>query len=379
MGPGHTAFTRILSAARRRARLFTKPTTPNLHIEYTGLNPEPTNPDVDAVKRRLPPPRARISGMAASVVISTVRRFRSTARSKAFMSMPSTAAGPGWPTWFQTKSRPLKRRTVSHTIRRESSSFVRSAAMPCAVPPAAVISSTTRCAPAASTSTTSTCAPSRAKRRAPARPMPEAAAVTIPIFPARRIASGASDPGNFRAHVHGGLAGRERRAPHQVVEGAAGLVVPDQLLRVEDHPDGIRGEVRARQVRVGLVHGGEDVDLQLHAQAVGVAIVHGNRRPVVDAPCGLDAGGLEPPVGRQELAQAGVGVGDVVHAGGGWIRGRTTGVVDDGHSMVLVVVGEKGDEIVAEGHARLQHGRVPGDHRVEIRGLEPIWANFCGA
>ena len=46
------------------------------------------------------------------------------------MSMPSTAAGPGWPTWFHTKSRPLKRLTVSHTMRRESSSLVRSAVMP---------------------------------------------------------------------------------------------------------------------------------------------------------------------------------------------------------------------------------------------------------
>ena len=56
------------------------------------------------------------------------------------MSMPSTAAGPGCPTWFHTKSSPLKRLTVSHTMRRESSSLVRSAVMPWAVPPAAVIS-----------------------------------------------------------------------------------------------------------------------------------------------------------------------------------------------------------------------------------------------
>src|SRR5262249_27410211 len=67
------------------------------------------------------------------------------------------------------------------------SSFVKSAVMPCATPPAALISPATRFTPAASTSTTATCAPSRAKRNAPARPMPEAAAVTIPIFPARRI------------------------------------------------------------------------------------------------------------------------------------------------------------------------------------------------
>src|SRR4029450_8561284 len=80
IGPGQTAFTRIFSFASRSARLLTKPTTPNLHIESTGLKPDPPGPDVDAVKRRPPPPRARISGIAASVVISTVLRFRSTAR-----------------------------------------------------------------------------------------------------------------------------------------------------------------------------------------------------------------------------------------------------------------------------------------------------------
>ncbi len=104
------------------------------------------------------------------------------------MSMPSTAAGPGWPTWFHTKSSPLKRATASHTMRRESSSFVRSATIPCAMPPAFAISLTTPWTPAASTSTTATWAPSAAKRSAPARPMPEAAAVTIPIFPASRMA-----------------------------------------------------------------------------------------------------------------------------------------------------------------------------------------------
>ena len=91
---------------------------------------------------------------------------------------------------------------------------------------------------------------------------------------------------------------------------------------------------------------------------------------MIDAAGGLDAAGLEPPVRREELAQAGVGVGDMVHAGGGRIRGGTTGSVEDGHSMMLVVVGQQGDEIVAEGHACLQHGGVPADHRVIVGGLE---------
>src|SRR3546814_14235285 len=41
--------------------------------------------------------------------------------------------------------------------------------------------------PAASRSTTATAAPSRANRNAPARPMPDAAAVTMPILSSRRM------------------------------------------------------------------------------------------------------------------------------------------------------------------------------------------------
>ena len=48
----------------------------------------------------------------------------------------------------------------------------------------------------------------------------------------------------------------------------------------------------------------------------------------------------------------------MVHPGGGRIRDRTPGGVEHGDSMVLVVVGEEGDEIVTEGDTRLQHGGV---------------------
>jgi hypothetical protein len=54
---------------------------------------------------------------------------------------------------------------------------------------ARVIWPTTASTPAASRSTTATDAPSLAKRNAPARPMPDAAAVTMPILFARRMVS----------------------------------------------------------------------------------------------------------------------------------------------------------------------------------------------
>src|ERR1700741_1945713 len=116
MGPGAHRVDANLLGGEPHGRLLTKPTTPNLHIEWTGLYAEPCRPEVEAVNSKLLPPRARISGIAASVVTRAVRRFRSIARSKTPRSIPSTVPGPGCPTWFQTKSSPLKRPTVSHTM-----------------------------------------------------------------------------------------------------------------------------------------------------------------------------------------------------------------------------------------------------------------------
>jgi len=101
--------------------------------------------------------------------------------------MPSIAAGPGWPTWFHAKSRPPNAAAVRLTISRANWSCRRSPTSASARPPAAAISRTTAATPPSSMSATPTAAPSLAKRSAPARPMPDAAAVTMPIFPCNRI------------------------------------------------------------------------------------------------------------------------------------------------------------------------------------------------
>src|SRR5262245_43302175 len=94
--------------------------------------------------------------------------------------------------------------------------------MPLALPPAAMSSSTTAFAPASSISTTPTLAPSRAKRRAPARPMPDAAAVTMPTLPSSRTAGALPSvqvvqPGDVLAGdlaAHGGREGGEVLVEH---------------------------------------------------------------------------------------------------------------------------------------------------------------------
>ena len=65
VSPGQTTLTRIWSGAKRRARDFVRPTTPNLPAEYKGLSCEPTRPETDAVKMIEPLPRLRICLAAA--------------------------------------------------------------------------------------------------------------------------------------------------------------------------------------------------------------------------------------------------------------------------------------------------------------------------
>ena len=49
------------------------------------------------------------------MVTSTVRRLSATAVSNTSISIPSTDAGPGWPTWFQTEFDPAEReRRLAH-------------------------------------------------------------------------------------------------------------------------------------------------------------------------------------------------------------------------------------------------------------------------
>ena len=81
-------------------------------------------------------------------------------------------------------SRPPKCFAAASIIAITEASSATSATWPTARPPAASISFATASAPAPFTSATTTAAPSRASSSAVARPMPDAAPVTIATLPA---------------------------------------------------------------------------------------------------------------------------------------------------------------------------------------------------
>src|SRR5262249_10324102 len=92
-------------------------------------------------------------------------------------------------------------------------------------PPAPAISATTASTPARSMSTTPTAAPSLAKRSAPARPMPEAAAVTMPILFCKRTGVppcyAASPPPQDLSSTCGGLGSWCRWVTHPKIAAPA--------------------------------------------------------------------------------------------------------------------------------------------------------------
>src|SRR5262245_32261481 len=96
-----------------------------------------------------------------------------------------------------------------------------------------------------------------------------------------------SEPQHFKGRDPGG----ERRPRRELVHRLAGCVAPDALLRIEDDPDWIGGELAAAHPPIDRLARGHVIDLQLDAAAIGILVVHRGRRPVVDAPERLDAFG----------------------------------------------------------------------------------------
>ena len=147
---------------------------------------------------------------------------------------------------------------------------------------------------------------------------------------------------------------------------APGFVGRDQGLGIEVHADRVLREGLGLEIGRRLGLGLVAIDLQLDRVAVGIVIVHRQRRPVMDRPIGLDAGFLQAAIGRQQLADIAEGVGDVRQPPAPGIGRLQAGDVHDRQPMVLLVVGQEADEVVALHDMHVEHRRVPVDHRRHV-------------
>src|SRR4051812_24926062 len=182
VSPGQMACTAMPSASTVGARERTKPTTACFVSEYTGSSAKGTIPARDAVATMTPPRCcARIVRIAARAPNTTPSTF--TPRMRAYSSSSSA------PMSVRASAMPALRNARS-TAPSASTQCANAASVSLGRDTSAAIalprtSSATRRAPSPSRSTQHRRIPSAARRRAVARPIPDAAPVTSAARPSR--------------------------------------------------------------------------------------------------------------------------------------------------------------------------------------------------
>ena len=113
-------------------------------------------------------------------------------------------------------------------------------------------------------------------------------------------------------------------------------------------------------------------DLQLHAVAVGVLVVVGERHPVVDAEVRLDPRATEPQIAGVQVGEAAVLEGAVVHPGSCLALGviDEPGEAQQRDAVVCAVVRQPCPCGVLEAHLRSHDGPIPVDQLLQPCGLE---------
>src|ERR1700687_6019944 len=137
----------------------------------------------------------------------------------------------------------------------------------------------------------------------------------------------------------------------------AGDEEPLENVRVEFDADRVVVELSAAQPVQQVLVGGEVVHLQFDAVAVGVFVVQGGGRAVVDAPHRIDTRVGQTTVGVDQVLEAIVAERDVVDAEELAVdlpHGRgdpeQSGHPDQCDAVMLLVVSQEGDPLVLEHH-----------------------------
>jgi hypothetical protein len=167
--------------------------------------------------------------------------------------------------------------------------------------------------------------------------------------------------------------GHEAAADHfagaqQRLLGVPGPEPFEQEVGVELDADGVVGKRARAEPLIQCLRGGEVLDLQFGLHTVRIAEVHGRGGAMVDAPLGRQAVALEPLEGVQQIGQRTVGEGHVVQPRRlASLRGEVVRV-DEGHPVMLVVIGQEAQQLVAEHHLGSQHDAPPVNGLLVVSG-----------
>ena len=97
---------------------------------------------------------------------------------------------------------------------------------------------------------------------------------------------------------------------------------------------------------------------------------------MVDRPLRQDAVRFEPPIGRQQLTEIAIGIRDMVGAGAPRVARRQARDVDQSQAVMLVVIAQKAQTLVAEDDSGSEHRLIPLDHLVELTGAQHEMGEF---
>src|SRR5829696_2580504 len=232
---GQMQVTEIRSLSHSDPSAVVTATTPAFAAAYSTARYGPrTSPATEDTFTIEPPPRRRIGSSTAWMPNMTPRRLTSSTSPQRSEDV-SGKFGGRWPPALLTST---STSPAVSTTRRQSSSHATSAMHGVTAPSR---SETTSSSPSCSSSRSvaRTCAPSAANASVVARPMPQAAPVTMAVFPAR------SGSASFRDRVQAGA---------DLLGVAAELLEPRQLGEAAEAEDAF--EERRRAVADGAAHGG---------------------------------------------------------------------------------------------------------------------------
>lgn len=91
---------------------------------------------------------------------------------------------------------------------------------------------------------------------------------------------------------------------------------------------------------------------------------------MIDRPIGHESLGLESLVLREQIVESCVREREVLDADSAVVAFVEMRHVDDGQSVMLIVIGEEGDEVVAVADIGFQEVGPPSEHLGILRGLE---------
>src|SRR5262250_795198 len=171
-------------------------------------------------------------------------------------------------------------------------------------------------------------------------------------------------------------------------DGHAGPELLHELIRIELHADRVLVERRRQHPRLPLLGGRIVVDLQLDPVAVGIAIIHRRRGPMVHAEEGADPAVPDPRVVIQKLAHRPERERDVMQprligrpdhqlAARLGIARRQWPEVEKRHPMMLIVVRHERQMLVLVHDPPPEHRAVPLPHLLQPIRLKHHMRKLC--